>query len=546
MIAEHLRTVARARTASTSGRWMTAASLWERVVESNPVNGDYWERLADARFAVDDYGAALAAYEKVLELGTRPHRDLVFPADVEYRVACCHARLGHPERAKDALARAMRLGLRDFEQAWTDERLESLRSDPWFSETFGPAGVDGGWRADLRLLAREVRRRSYSIVRLLGEQQFNDAVEELDRAIPRLTDVQIIVELTKLLRPLGDGHAYIDLPDDATELRRALPLQFFLFEEGLFVIAAEPAHRQLLGARVLRFDKHSVDDALAELDPLIARDNEHGPKQQAPMWLRRLPFLHALGITADPGKATLTVQLPDESITEVTVVAEATHTPLIGEFPSPPGWVFLPETLPTPMPLYLRSPGAFYWFDHLPDARLVYFQFNGVGDDPAESPDAFYRRLFEFIDDHDADKLVIDLRWNSGGNTFFTLPLLHRIIGSRRINRRGHLFVIIGRKTFSAAQNFTTFLERHTNAIFVGEPTGSSPNFVGESTPFVLPHSKLEVNVSDLYWQTSWPMDTRCWLAPELYAPPTFAAFRENRDPAMEAILACREHLPGW
>jgi hypothetical protein len=179
----------------------------------------------------------------------------------------------------------------------------------------------------------------------------------------------------------------------------------------------------------------------------------------------------------------------------------------------------------------------------------VYFQFNGVGDDPAEPFEPFCRRLFDFIDAHNVERLVVDLRWNSGGNTFLTLELLHGILARPTIARRGHLFVIIGRKTFSAAQNAATFLERHTNAVFVGEPTGSSPNFVGETSPFVLPYSKLEVNVSDLYWQSSWPMDTRTWLAPHLYAPPTFAAYRANQDPAMDAILAALsadEHLPGW
>lgn len=46
-----------------------------------------------------------------------------------------------------------------------------------------------------------------------------------------------------------------------------------------------------------------------------------------------------------------------------------------------------------------------------------------------------------------------------------------------RINWRGALFVIIGRNTFSAAQNSATLLDRHTHAVFVGEPTGSRPSF---------------------------------------------------------------------
>lgn len=84
-------------------------------------------------------------------------------------------------------------------------------------------------------------------------------------------------------------------------------------------------------------------------------------------------------------------------------------------------------------------------------------------------------------------------------------PLLHHIL------RRGDLkvFVVIGRHTFSAAQNTATLLDRHTDAVFVGEPSGSRPNFVGETAPFVLPCSGVRANVSDVYWQTSWPYGDR-------------------------------------
>ncbi|MEV4137150.1 hypothetical protein AB0J72_33880 [Dactylosporangium sp. NPDC049742] len=76
--------------------------------------------------------------------------------------------------------------------------------------------------------------------------------------------------------------------------------------------------------------------------------------------------------------------------------------------------------------------------------------------------------------------------------------------------------------------------------MFVGEPSGSSPNFVGETVPFRLSYNGIQANVSDLYWQTSWPLDHRTAIAPDIYAPPTFAAYRANTDPAMDAIL---DHL---
>jgi hypothetical protein len=130
------------------------------------------------------------------------------------------------------------------------------------------------------------------------------------------------------------------------------------------------------------------------------------------------------------------------------------------------------------------------------------------------------------------------MRWNPGGDTTITPPLIRGLIRSDKINVRGKLFVIIGRRTYSAAQNVATFIERETNAIFVGEPTNSSPNFIGEDNAFELPYSKIMANASDYYWQISWPFDHRTWIAPLLYVPPAFEDYRTNRDSAMEAILS--------
>jgi hypothetical protein len=193
------------------------------------------------------------------------------------------------------------------------------------------------------------------------------------------------------------------------------------------------------------------------------------------------------------------------------------------------------------VPLYLKNPGAPYWFEYLADNKTVYCQFNSVRNDPKETLAAFSERLFKFVNENDVKKLVIDLRWNNGGNTFLLPPLVHGLIKNEKINQRGHLFVIIGRRVFSAAQNAATFFERDTNATFVGEPTGSSPNFVGEEDPFILPYSKIAANVSDLLWQSAYPQDRRTWIAPQIYLPPTFKAYSTNRDTALEAILAYGE-----
>ncbi len=190
-----------------------------------------------------------------------------------------------------------------------------------------------------------------------------------------------------------------------------------------------------------------------------------------------------------------------------------------------------------PLPLSRRDLRSPQWFTYLPETRTVYFGFNSVVNGPRESLAGFATRLLRFVDSTRAERLIVDLRANNGGNSRLLLPLTDGIAASR-VNRPGGLYVLIGPYTYSAAMNAATLLELHTQATFVGEPTPSSPNLVGESNNFYLPNSRLTLSVSDIYWQTSWPFDQPKWIAPSMYVPPTLAMRRERRDAALEAILA--------
>jgi hypothetical protein len=547
--------VARARVRTSDKDWAAAAELWNRVTTVNPVNGDYWARLGEARFGARDYAGAREAYEQVLRLGLRDtglredDAPPLMPGEVAYRIACCEAAAGDREAAVVALRVALDRGMRDLARVRSEEHWQELRDDPRVRDMAGiidsgSMSRDDGWRYDLAFLAREIKRLAYAPFALQPEADFDRAVADLDAAIPGLTDAQILVGMMKLVRHLDDGHASVTWPKDDKELSRMLPVDMFWFTEGLYVIGAAPGCEHLLGARVEKIGGLTVDEAMAALDPVMTRDNEHWLTLMFPVLVRYTAVLEGLGIDH-----TLTVRLPDGTTDEVRLEATPIEFRWDGWYPA--GWVSLPDTVTSdgtvtvPRPLHLRNRGLPFWFEHLPADDLVYFQFNAVRDHPAETFAAFCDRLFGFVEDRNAGRLVIDMRWNGGGNTLLAQHLFHHLIASKRLSRRGALFVIIGRLTFSAAQNTVTAIERETSAIFVGEPTGSRPNFIGELIDFELPYSKLRANAADLYWQTSWPDDNRTWIAPDIYTPPTFEAYRRNQDPAMDAILAIRDHVPG-
>lgn len=554
--ADFLRTLGQAEAKTAAASWPAAATLWTEVVAANPVEGRFWSALGTARYETKDFAGAITAFRRALALGDG------YPAEAIYHIARCHAAGGEGAAALDRLEESLAMGYRDLERARTDRAFAGLRDSPRYRDLVALIETEGmtrdeGWRTDLRFLSREIKRRAYDPFRHIAEAAFDGVVAGIDERLPELTDLQVIVEIERLLRTLGDGHAWITPDPDDERWQHSLPVQFFLFGEDLLIVASAPEHETLLGARVLHFDGRPVAEVIAALDQLLPRDNgnEQWPRRLMSWRLRQLPVLHALGVADDPHHVTLTVRDRPEGAAagapRSIQLATDTSRPATRDehrWPYPAGWTFFPATLPGPLPLYLRHLTAPYWYTYLDQERTVYFQFNSVRDAPGERSETlaeFCERLFAVIAEGAVERLVIDLRWNGGGNTFLEIQLLQRLIASR-VNRRGRLFVIIGRGTFSAAQNAAGMFDRYTDAIFVGEPTGSSPTFVGESVPFRLPYSTAEVNVSDLLWQSTWPMDYRIWIAPTLYTPPTLSAYRANRDPALEAILAWREHLPGW
>lgn len=569
-VVEQLRMVARAEAATARGYWPQAAAGWQQVVTANPVHGGYRARLAEARYHLGEPAAAADAYERAFEIGAWDRTMRMTSATVAYRVACCRCRAGEPDRALEWLARARDLGYRDLADAAGDEDLAAVRDDPRFREIVGrpdaevdPEAVsrDEGWRTDLEVLARELKRRAVAPFRHRSEADFDAAVETLDRDVPELSDAQVVAGMLRLLRPLGDGHAWVAPPAGTparpgrhTGLWSGLPVRFFWFEEGLYVVAAQPRYERLLGARLEAVDGRPTGEVLAAVDELVSRDNAYQVREATPAWLRRPAFLHALGVAHQPEGVTLSVRHLDGTTGEASLPADVDWREAPSVLPCPAGWRWLPDmaadTAGGELPLYLRHCGVPYWYTLLPDNDALYLQVNNVLEQSAETLPDFWARVFAAVDARRVRRLILDLRFNSGGNTFLAQSLLHRLIACDAVNRPGGLFVLIGRRTFSAAQNTATLIERHTHARFVGEPTGSSPIFVGETVPFTLPYSGLSANVSDLLWQTSWPMDHRRWIAPDVYAPPTFQDFRHRRDPALDAVLRLAaddaDHLPGW
>jgi len=391
------------------------------------------------------------------------------------------------------------------------------------------------WHQDLDFLSREMPAQHANLFHSMRHEQFDSALASIRDRLPSLTRTGVIVELQRLAAMIGDGHSNVSPWRDTVVAFHTLPIALYRFGDGYYIRATTREQAALLGARVTRIGPVSIDSAESLVAPLISRDNAMGLWVYAP-WLLRMPeVLQALGLTPDPNGAELGLVINGTSRT-VRLKAAGLFPNLSGDadksWNTPPGWVDLRTR--SPAPLWLSRTGDTYWFTYVPEGHLLYCQLNEI-QERGEKLEDFLARALAAADSAGAERFVLDLRLNGGGNAFYNRAIVRALVRSR-FDERGRLFVITGRRTFSAAQMLISDLEKWTNPIFVGEPSASRGNQYGDSHRLILPNNRVTVRVSSLWWQYWDTRDTRPWIAPEIAAPLTVEAYRAGRDPALDAV----------
>jgi hypothetical protein len=388
-----------------------------------------------------------------------------------------------------------------------------------------------GWRGDVEYLVTEARRVHASPARPAHTPAFAQAAADLSQRIPDLSDRRIVVELQRLLAMLGDGHSIVYAMPIPRASFSMLPVDLYLFSDGLFITDGTGPAQELNGSRIVRFGARTTEEILEAMEPFVSRDNAMAPKAFAGLYLILPAFLEAWGATDDPDHVTLAVIDAGGQTREVKLAA--------GPARRMRKKLFARAGALQPAPLYLRHTDKEYWLHSLPEHDALYFQFNQVAD-AADTPlAAFASVLRDSLAATHADHLIIDVRHNNGGNNFLLQPLVEAIAGFAAGSPEHRVYVLTSRTTFSAAQNFINRIERRIPAIiFAGEPSMSSPNFTGEDNPVTLPFSSLMVSISNRYWQDSDANDRRPWIAPQLPVALSSKDWLGNKDPVLDAVLS--------
>ncbi len=261
--------------------------------------------------------------------------------------------------------------------------------------------------------------------------------------------------------------------------------------------------------------------------PLVTRDNDWTIRQRLPGWLMTAEVLHGLRVTETPGTAAFGFVLPNGERRDLTLA------PIdVDAFGARYGFNSAPVVRGRP-PLWLRQAATPLTISTLQHGRIVYVSYKRV----TVQTGAAAQRILRLAKAKRFRRVIVDVRLNGGGDNHTYIPLLAALRG-RAVNRYARPVVLMGRATFSAAQNFISELEQRPRPVFVGEPSGGSPNLYGDNRPIDLPGLGLTAFVPQIYWVKSRPDDPRVQIEPDVLVDLGSADFFAGRDPVLAAALA--------
>ncbi len=387
---------------------------------------------------------------------------------------------------------------------------------------------EGRWKEDVHYFARELPAKHLDFFKLIPQRKFDREIRKLENELPQLSDVEIVFELMRLGARTGVAHTWVGFPPQAPTFH-GYPFMLHWFSDRLAVVAATPEYRELIGAYVVKIGPKTPHRAVAAVEPYISHENHAWLYKQSPLLLRNAEMLQVLKIAQPDGRLQLSLIRPDGQPLSLEIPP--------GDSEEPARWISAWEALGIP-PVLRRRRHESYWYEFLPETQVLYVQYSDCTDHPGHPFARFAQDLFGFADSNAVRHVIVDLRYNGGGDSGVVKPLVNGLKSRPRLRGKEHLSVLIGPGTFSSGVHAAVELRGEAGGTLIGQPTGGKPNCYGNAPHFRLPNSQMEVHYCTKHFILA-PQVNSPSLEPDIRASCSLQAFLAGRDPVLETALSC-------
>lgn len=407
-----------------------------------------------------------------------------------------------------------------------------------------PAAPD--YRGDLATLRDRYVRESRAFTDETRKAAL-DLVASLEARAGVLAPAEFLLGVVQVTALADNGHDGWYPRHGAWLPERRAPIRYFWFPDALVVARAAPDRQDLVGARVIALDGRPVDELFERLRTLAGGPDNYR-RWNLNIFLERAELLYALGVAQSPDRYVLSLALRDGTAAtrEIAMIPREKAAPgtepyrLLAGAPYGQevelGWRGITDVPDDP--LYLRDPEQRFRIEELPHLAAAYVQFRshyGTDEEPIER---FLQEAAAKIVQMKPKHLVIDLRFDGGGDISKTTEFFDRLAASVP----GRIYVIVSPLTFSAGIVAAALVEMSApeRVTIVGEPVGDRLRFWSEGRDVCLPSTGYCVHMRDGLWD----LVKGCAQEPGCYGD-QFRARVPDLDPDIPAPLTARSWLVG-
>ena len=418
----------------------------------------------------------------------------------------------------------------------------------------GESALAGPNAEDLALAKTEYVLKSPIFRTPEAREQAISFIDKATESADEMSPEQFLLCMLRVAAFADNGHDVVNIGDDAWFPNARVPIRMLWFRDNWVIARADSANRDLVGALVLRVEHKSSAEIFREARNLFGGTDPYRHWNAEPL-LENAGVLHALGLALKPDRLTFDVRLVDgRRVTRTLRFVRKSELPP-GQAPqrvwSPAPWPQEREhgwtaVNPEPTPLYLQQGETNFRVIQLPELDSVYLQMRTHFDAPEETIAGFEHQADEAISRSHPGNLIVDLRFDSGGDTDLTREWQQTL--PPRIP--GRIYVVVGPYTFSAGIVAAAAFKHDARdrARIVGEDVGDRLSWWSEGNDVCTRNSKYCLHRTTGLWDLvhGCAGQSECYgdayhaqvasLKPDLYAPLTARTFLAGRDPAMEAI----------
>ncbi len=391
------------------------------------------------------------------------------------------------------------------------------------------------WRRDLDYLAQELPERHKNLFFKISRDEFRQQIDLIKEDLDQLNDLETVLRLQELFVKIGDPHTYFNYTQ---YLNYYYPVSFKNFSDEYRVMTTEEGYKNILGARLISINGHPIEEIRKKLSNLIIGENDTALYFKMTGLLNLpeiLEYRNIVNKTDSGGNIYLFAKNGKEikAVFPKRRVSEArAHMDKVLRLSYKPSTAY-------------KNADQLFWHEYFEEEKALYFQYNQCwsrelekkyrNNDNRNLPSFVKAKneIFNVINREEVEKLIIDLRFNSGGASSQGTQFAEEL---SLYKDKFKSFVIIGPRTFSSAIINAVDFKKQLGAYIVGRPTTSRPNHYGEVKSFKLPGSGIQISYSTKHF-TLFENEDPDALYPDIHIDTEFKDFVNGEDTILNLIF---------